>query len=87
MVEDDEAVADYVRGFIDRNGLDSVGRLALSIESDAAPDREAMAAGLGDVVVVEDRAGGRTGLTGLSAGGFGRSGRGASLPTPGVHRV
>jgi hypothetical protein len=34
VIEDDEAVADYVRGFIERHGLDSVNRLALAFDGD-----------------------------------------------------
>lgn len=53
VIEDNGAVADYVLGFIERNGLDSIGRLALSIEGDTVPERDALAKGLDDVVVVE----------------------------------
>lgn len=53
VIEANEAVADYVLGFVDRNGLDSVGRLALSFRDDELPDRETLAAGLDEVVVVE----------------------------------
>ena len=53
VVEDNGEVADYVLGFIDRNGLDSVGRLALSFPEGEVPDREAMATGLDEVAVIE----------------------------------
>lgn len=53
VIEDDERVADYVLGFIDRHGLDSLNRLALAFEGDEVPDRDSLAAALGDVVVVE----------------------------------
>lgn len=53
VIEDNEAVADHVLGFIDRNGVDSVGRLALSFEGDEVPDRETLAAGLDEVAVIE----------------------------------
>jgi deazaflavin-dependent oxidoreductase (nitroreductase family) len=52
VIENNEAVADYVRGFIDRHGIDSVNRLALAIESDAVPSNEALADGLNRTVVV-----------------------------------
>lgn len=53
VIEDNGAVADYVLGFVDRNGLDSVGRLALSFDGDGVPDRETLAAGLDGVAVIE----------------------------------
>lgn len=53
VIEDDEAVADYVLGFIDRNGLDSAGRLALSFRDDEVPDRPALVRGLEETVVIE----------------------------------
>ena len=53
VIEDDEAVADYVLGFVERHGADSVGRLALSFPEGEVPDRDALAAGLGEVAVVE----------------------------------
>lgn len=52
VIEGDEAVADYVLEFIDRHGLDSVNRLALSIVGDEVPDRGTLAAGLGEVAVI-----------------------------------
>ncbi|WP_267639814.1 nitroreductase/quinone reductase family protein [Haloarchaeobius amylolyticus] len=52
VIEDDEAVAEYVRGFIDRHGLDKVSRLAIAIEGERVPSVEELAAGLGDTVVV-----------------------------------
>lgn len=53
VVEDNEAVADYVLGFLDRHGQDSASRLALSFAGDEVPDRETLAAGLDETVVVE----------------------------------
>ncbi|MFB6353571.1 MAG: nitroreductase/quinone reductase family protein [Halobacteriales archaeon] len=53
VIEDDAAVADYVRGFIDRHGLDALGRIALSVDAETVPDRDALEAGLDEVVVVE----------------------------------
>lgn len=52
VIEDDGDVADYVRDYLERRGLDAASRLALSIEGERIPDREALAAGLGEVVVV-----------------------------------
>lgn len=53
IVEDNGAVADYVLGFVDRHGADRVGRLALSFPGGTVPDRETLAAGLDELVVVE----------------------------------
>lgn len=53
VIEDDGDVADYVLGFVERHGLEATGRLALSFRDDEVPDREALAAGLDDTVVVE----------------------------------
>lgn len=53
VIEDDGAVADYVLGFVDRNGPDSVGRLVLSFRDDEVPDRGTLAACLEDVAVIE----------------------------------
>lgn len=53
VVEADEAVAEYVHGFLGRHGLSAASRLALSIDADEVPAVEALAAGLGEVVVVE----------------------------------
>lgn len=47
------AVADYVRGFIDCNGLDALGRIALSVDGETIPDHHAVESGLDEVVVVE----------------------------------
>lgn len=52
VVEDDETVAAYVEGYIDRHGLDAVRRLAVVIEADERPDTEALVAGLAEAVVV-----------------------------------
>ena len=52
VVEDDDAVADYVRGFVDRHGIDAVNRLALAVDGDELPARPRLAAALSDVVVV-----------------------------------
>jgi deazaflavin-dependent oxidoreductase (nitroreductase family) len=52
VVEDDDAVAEYVHGFIERHGLDSVRRLAIAVDSDDVPETETLAAGLTDTVVV-----------------------------------
>lgn len=52
VIEDDAAVADYVYGFLERHGLDSASRLALEIEGESMPDRETLAAGLDETVVV-----------------------------------
>jgi len=52
VIEDDEAVARYVSGFIDRHGLDSLRRLALAIDGGTKPAEAELAAGLGDTVVV-----------------------------------
>ena len=52
VIEDDDAVAAYVLGFIDRHGLDSVRRLALAVEGEEVPTKEALAAGLSETVVV-----------------------------------
>lgn len=53
VIEDNEAVADYVLGFVDRHGVDSLSRLALSARDDELPDAEDLAAGLNDVAVIE----------------------------------
>lgn len=53
VIEDNQAVADYVLGFVDRHGVDSMSRLALSVQGDELPDMEDLAAGLDDVVVIE----------------------------------
>lgn len=53
VIEDNGDVADYVLAFVDRHGLDSVSRLALSFRDDEVPDREQVAAGLDEVAVIE----------------------------------
>lgn len=53
VIEDNGAVADYVLGFIDRHGIDSASRLALSFRDDEVPDRGDLAAGLEDVAVIQ----------------------------------
>lgn len=53
VLEDNEAVADYVLGFVDRHGIDSVSRLALSFRDDELPAQEALAAALDEVAVIE----------------------------------
>lgn len=52
VIEDDEAVAEYVREYIDRHGIDSVNRLALAIESEGLPTKEALTDGLTKTVVI-----------------------------------
>lgn len=52
VIEDDAAVADYVREYIDRHGIEAVTRLGLAIEGDAIPDRATFASGLAETVVV-----------------------------------
>lgn len=52
VIEDDEAVTDYVQAYIERHGLDSVNRLALAIDGDEVPSRAALASGLAETVVV-----------------------------------
>ena len=53
VIEDDGTVADYVLGFVERHGLEGTGRLGLSFRDDEVPDRETLAAGLADTVVVQ----------------------------------
>lgn len=53
VIEDNEAVADYVLVFVERHGVDSVSRLALSFRDDELPDEAELAAGLEDVAVIE----------------------------------
>lgn len=53
VIEDNRAVAEYVERFVERNGLEDAGRLALSFRNEELPDRETLAAGLEEVVVVE----------------------------------
>ena len=52
VIEDDRAVAEYVRGYLDRHGLDAASRLALSVDAEGVPDLETLEAGLSAVVVV-----------------------------------
>lgn len=53
VVVDDRAVAEYVHGFLERHGVESASRIALSIDAVGVPDVETLAAGLEDVVVIE----------------------------------
>lgn len=52
VVEDDEEVADYVREFVDRHGIDSLQQIAVAVDGEELPDRETLAAGLGRTVLV-----------------------------------
>jgi len=52
VLEADEAIAEYVAGYIDRHGLDSVRRLAIAVDGDEVPSEAELAAGLGETVVV-----------------------------------
>lgn len=53
VIEDNEAVADYVLGFVDRHGINSVSRLALSFPDEEVLDKQDLAAGLEEVAVIE----------------------------------
>lgn len=53
VIEDNGSVAEYIEGFVERNGLENAGRLALSFRDDELPDRETLAAGLDEVAVIE----------------------------------
>ncbi|MDZ7702479.1 MAG: nitroreductase/quinone reductase family protein [Halobacteriales archaeon] len=53
VIEDDEQVADYVLGYLERHGIGAAGRLALSFRDDEVPDRETLASCLEDVAVIE----------------------------------
>ena len=52
MIEDDESVAEYVHGYLQRHGVGAASRIALSIEADEVPPPEALRPGLSEVVVV-----------------------------------
>lgn len=52
VVEDDEAVAEYVRGYLERHGVDVASRIALAVEGETVPDVETLRRGLSAVVVV-----------------------------------
>lgn len=52
VIEDDRAVAEYVRGYLVRHGVDAASRLALSVDADEVPDLESLEAGLVEVVVI-----------------------------------
>lgn len=53
VIEDNESVADYLLGFVDRHGVDSLSRLALSVRDDELPDGPELAVGLEDVAVIQ----------------------------------
>lgn len=65
VIEDDEAVAEYVLGFIDRHGIASVKRLVLSIKGDDIPSKEALAEGLTETVVIRNSLNGDYGIQAL----------------------
>ena len=52
VIEDPDDVAAYVSEYIERHGMKHVNRLAIAIEGGEVPDRETLAAGLTDTVVV-----------------------------------
>ena len=52
VIEDDESVAEYVHGFLERHGLDAASRIALAVHADEVPDVETLRRGLSAVVVV-----------------------------------
>ena len=52
VIDDDESVADYVHGFLERHGVGAASRIALAVDGDEVPPVEALRRGLSDVVVV-----------------------------------
>jgi len=52
VIEDDESVAEYVQGFLERHGVGAASRIALSIEADEVPPVETLRRGLSEVLVV-----------------------------------
>lgn len=52
IIEETAEVVDYVDGFIERHGVDDVGRLSIAVDGESRPDRDALEAGLDDLVLV-----------------------------------
>ena len=50
---DPETVAEYMRGFIDRNGVDAAQRLGIRVKGDREPTHEELVEGVEGTVVVE----------------------------------